>query len=166
VREKILPEERAIFRDLAPLLARQYVIVPSASGRDALTLVMTHVRRTGIDRETFQARWLGRHADLVLAQPDTKRFVRRYAQLHNVGKPVEGEPFYHPQTSLIDGVSLLAFSGMNDVEDFLQTTSFQAIRDDERKFGDLARGEFWTALNITVANRLGPDRVTERSGVD
>ena len=64
----------------------------------------------------FQRRWLNGHTVLVLTQPDTQRFVRRYVQLHNIGPTVEGEPFCHPETSRVDGATLMGFASMNDVE--------------------------------------------------
>lgn len=163
VRTKILPEDQAIFRDIAPVLACQFIIMPSASGIDAISLVKTHVRTPDLDRAAFQRRWLHEHADVVLAQPDTHQFVKRYVQLHNVGPTAAGQPFFHPETSQIDGVTLMAFANMNDVELFLQTEGYRLIADDERKLCRIDSGEYWTAINFGIVNRIDAEMVTERA---
>lgn len=52
-----------------------------------------HVRRPELSRDEFQRRLLGEHADLVLAQDATRRFGRRYAQLHNIGSILQVRPW-------------------------------------------------------------------------
>ena len=163
VRTKILPEDQTIFRDIAPVLSRQFIIMPSTSGKDAISLVRTHVRKPDFDRPTFQRRWLNDHADVVLAQPDTLRFVKRYVQLHNIGPTVEGEPFFHPETSWIDGVTLMAFTNMNDAEDFLQTDGYRAIIENERTLSVPDAGEYWSAINFGIVNRIQTEIATRRA---
>jgi hypothetical protein len=163
VRTKILPEDQTIFRDIAPVLARQFILLPSPSGREAISLVMTHVRRPDLDRETFQKRWLNDHADVVLAQPDTRRLVQRYVQLHNIGPTVEGAPFFHPETSRIDSVTLMGFGSMNDVEEFLQTDGYRAIINSEHALSVPGAGEYWAALNFGIVNRIRTEIVTRRT---
>lgn len=160
VRRKILPEDQAIFRDLAPVLARQFIILPNPAGNDAITLVKTHVRREGIDRETFQRLWLSDHATVVSRQPDTSRWVRRYVQLHNIGPVREGEPFYHPATSRIDGVTIMSFASMKDVESFLLSDSYAEILQAERSIAAPESGEYWTGVNFSVVDHLTPEKTT------
>ncbi len=162
VRSKILPEDQTIFRDIAPVLARQFVILPSQTGHDAVALVKTHVRRPDLDRSTFQWRWLHEHANLVLAQADTTRLVRRYVQLHNVGPTVEREPFFHPETSLIDGVTLMAFSTMRDVETFLMSESHAVIAADEQSISTAEAGDYWSGVNFSIVDRLPPEKASKR----
>jgi hypothetical protein len=162
VRTKILPEDQAIFRDIAPVLSRQFVIVPSETGRDAITLVKIHVRKPGLDRAGFQERWLHEHADLVLVQPATRRFVKRYIQLHNIGPSTEGEPFFHPHTSLIDGVTLMSFASMNDAEEFLLTDGYRTILKSEESIGSASESEYWTAINFSIVNKIRPERPSKR----
>jgi hypothetical protein len=163
VRTKILPEDQTIFRDIAPVLARQFILMPSPSGKEAISLVITHVRRPDLDRETFQRRWLNDHADVVLAQPDTRRLVQRYVQLHNTGPTVKGEPFFHPETSRIDGVTLMGFASMNDVEEFLQTDGYRTIIESERALCVPDAGEYWAALNFGIVNRIHAEIATRRT---
>lgn len=163
VRTKILPEDQTIFRDIAPVLARQFILLPSPMGKEAISLVMTHVRLPDLNRETFQRRWLNDHADLVLAQPDTRRLVQRYVQLHNIGPTVEREPLFHPETSRIDGVTLMGFASMNDVEEFLQTDGYVAIMESERALSIPDAGEYWTALNFGIVNRIHAETATRRT---
>ena len=160
VREKILPEDRAMFRDLAPVLARQYVILASATGNEAVTLVKLHTRRKGSDRDAFQRWWKDEHAKWVMQQIHSDGYVKRYAQLHSIGPVEEGAPFYHPDASQIDGVSLLSFSSVSDVEDFLRSPAHARIAAHEANEIDHEASEFWTTIRIGVVNRIHPELVT------
>ena len=91
--------------------------------------------RDELDRETFQRLWLHDHAKVVVAQPDTRHLIKRYVQLHNIGPLTEGMPFFHPASSRIDGVSVMAFASMKDVETFLLSDSYAAIEQSERDLG-------------------------------
>ncbi len=161
VRTKILPEDRTIFRDLAPVLARQFIILPSATGNDAVALVKTHARRLDLDQSAFQRRWLHEHAELVMKQADTKRLVRRYVQLHNIGPTAEGEPFFHPETSLIDGVTLMAFDTMRDIEAFLVSEGHAVIAADEQLIQAAGAGEYWSGVNFSIVDRLAPEQASK-----
>lgn len=163
VRRKILPEDQAIFRDLAPVLARQFIILPNPAGNDAITLVKTHVRREGIDRETFHRLWLNDHATAVLRQPDTSHLVRRYVQLHNIGPTEEGEPFYHSATCRIDGVTVMSFASMKDLETLLLSNSYAEIEQHERSITAPDAGDYWTGVTLSVVDRITPERATTRN---
>jgi EthD domain len=162
VRRKILPEDKAIFRDLAPVLSRQYVIVPNSSGVDSIVLVKTHHRRDELDRKTFQRLWLQDHAGAVVEQPDVRRLVKRYVQLHNIGPETEGHSFFHPATSRIDGVTMLAFASARDVETFLQSDSYTAIEQAERAIASVEAGEYWMGVVFNVVDQLAPEQATEK----
>ena len=159
VREKILPEDQAIFRDIAPVLSRQYVIVPSVTGNEAVTLVKLHVRNPTVSREAFQHWWLREHARLAAAQ--SKDWARRYVQLHNIGPTEPGQPLYHPQASGIDGVTLMGFASIDDLEDFLRSREHKAIAEDEARVTDSAAGEWWTTIGMMLVNRIAPERATD-----
>jgi hypothetical protein len=159
VREKILPEDQAIFRDIAPVLSRQYIIVPSTTGYEAITLVKLHVRSPAVGHEAFQQWWLREHAPLAVAQ--SKAWVRRYVQLHNIGPTEPGQPLYHPQARAIDGVTLMGFSSINDLEDFLCSREHKAINEDEARMTDPAAGEWWTTIGMVLVNRIAPERTTD-----
>ncbi len=159
---KIIPEDFTIFRDIAPFLSRQFILLPSETGKDAVTLLRTHIRKPDVERAQFQRRWLHEHADLVLAQPDTRRFVKRYVQLHNIGPTSAGEPFFHPDTTGIDGVSLFAFSNLNDVEDYLLSDGYHLIAESEHSLSVAELSEYWTAVNFTPLNRIRDEKATRR----
>jgi hypothetical protein len=163
VRRKILPEDQAIFRDLGPVLARQFIIMPNTAGDDSIVLIKTHIRRDDLDRETFQRRWLHDHAELVVGQADTQRLVKRYVQLHNIGPITEGVPFFHPVASRIDGVTLMAFASMKDVESFLLSDGHAAIDEAERSIAIADASEYWTGLTFTVIDQLAPERASRTS---
>ncbi|WP_316189608.1 EthD domain-containing protein [Bradyrhizobium sp. SZCCHNS1054] len=162
VRQKILPEDKAIFRDLAPVLARQHIVIPNTAGDDSIVLVKTHRRRDELDRETFQRRWLDELADFVAEQPDVRRLVKRYVQLHAIGPEMAGQPFFHPATSRVDGVTLLAFASLKDVETFLLSDSSTAIDEAERSIAAVEAGEYWTGVVSTVVDQLAPERATTK----
>ena len=135
-------------------ITREYILVPSARHRDPVSLVMIHMRAPHLSREEFQQRLLGEHARLVLAQPATREFVRRYAQLHNIGSTQKD-----PEGSRIDAVSVLAFASLNDVEDYLVSDDYAAIQASHDAL--LGEGsEWWTGINYSVINRLLPEVAT------
>lgn len=81
----------------------------------------------------------------------------RYAQLHPFGSTQED-----PEGSKIDGITVLSFACLNDVEDYLVTADYAAIEAAEAAFADPEASEFWTAVNYSVVNRLVPEMATER----
>lgn len=115
---------------------------------------MIHMRASHLSREAFQERLLGEHARLVLAQPATREFVRRYAQLHNIGSTQKD-----PEGSRIDAVSVLSFASLNDVEDYLVSDDYAAIQAScDALLGE--GSEWWTGINYSVINRLMPEVAT------
>lgn len=161
VREKILPEDQAIFRDIAPVLSRQFIIVPSAAGNEAITLVKLHVRAESVSREAFQHWWLHEHAPFTAA--NSGAWVKRYVQLHNIGPTEPGQPFYHPQTCNIDGVTLMNFASVNDLEDFLRSAEYKLITEDEVRMANVVASEWWTAIGMVLANHISPECATNSS---
>jgi hypothetical protein len=85
--------------------------------------VKLHHRPPELSREVFQRGWQEEHAALVVSKPATHTYVRRYAQLHTVGAAQDA-----PEGSLIDGISVLAFGSVNDLEDYLVTTDYTDIK--------------------------------------
>lgn len=100
VREKILHEDEANFRDIAPVLSLQYVIVSSGTGNEAVILITLHVRNPTVSCEAFQQWSLREHAQMMAAQ--SKGWSRRYVQHHNIGPAESDQPLYHLQASTID----------------------------------------------------------------
>lgn len=161
VREKILPEDQAIFRDIAPMLSRQYIFTPSNKGNEPITLVKLHVRKATVSRSSFQKWWLNEHGNIAATQ--SKAWVRRYVQLHNIGPTEEGQPLYHPQASGIDGVTLMSFDNLGDLEDFLLSPEYKKIVGYESLMMDIAAGEWWTTIDIVLINRISPELATDLS---
>jgi len=129
---------------------------PSALHRDPISLVKIHRRRPEVRRAAFQELWLGEHADFMLSKAATHTHVRRYAQLHYLHSSRDD-----PEGSQIDGISVLAFASVNDVEDYLVSADYVAIEAQEAELtGD--GSEFWTAVNYSVINRLMPELATKR----
>ncbi|WP_244816460.1 hypothetical protein [Caballeronia sp. Lep1P3] len=86
----------------------------------------------------------------------THSYVRRHAQLHTIGTTQE-----NPEGEAIDGNSVLSFASLNDVEDHLVAAHYRDIELHEREACSDA-GEFRTALNHSVINRLMPELATAR----
>lgn len=154
---RIVADERTAFRMVTREVAREYILIPSARHRDPVSLVKIHRRRAHLSRTGFQEAWLGAQADLVCAQEATARYVRRYAQLHPFGSTQAD-----PEGSKIDGISVLSFDSLNDVEDYLVTPDHAVIEAAENALADPATSEFWTAINYSVINRLMPELATDR----
>ena len=152
--KRIVADEQVAFRMVTREITREYILIPSARHRDPVSLVMIHMRAPGMSREVFQQQLPGEHAALVLAQPATREFVRRYAQLHNIGSIQKD-----PEGSRIDAVSVLSFASLNDVEDYLVSADYPAIA---AALAGLegAGSEWWTGINYSVINRLAPEVAT------
>ena len=156
VRTKIVPEDVAMFRDIAPILARQHIVIPVGTSNEAVTLVKLHVRRAQDSRAAFQQWWLDVHAGLYKTTAEGSSYVKRYVQLHNVGPVVAGQPFYHAEAARIDGVSLLAFASVNDLEEFLLSPAYRDIAQQEAAMTDAA-SQWWTAIGMVIVNRIHPE---------
>jgi hypothetical protein len=154
--QRIVADEQVVFRMVTREITREFILIPSERHRDPIGLVKIHMRAPGLSREEFQRRLLGEHADVVLAQASTREFVKRYAQLHNIGSTQED-----PEGSKIDAVSVLSFASLNDVEDYLVSEDHRAIEASENALQGEG-SEWWTAINYSVINRLMPELATER----
>jgi hypothetical protein len=153
--KRIVADEQVAFRMVTREITREYILIPSERHRDPVSLVMIHMRAPSMSREVFQHRLLREHAPLVLGQPATREFVRRYAQLHNIGSTQKD-----PEGSRIDAVSVLSFASLNDVEDYLVSADYAAIAASLAALeGDGA--EWWTGINYSVINRLAPEVATD-----
>ncbi|WP_182086302.1 EthD domain-containing protein [Aureimonas sp. ME7] len=153
---RIIADEQTVFRMVTREIAREFILIPSARHRDPISLVKIHVRRPELTRDEFQHRLLDEHADLVMSKGATHEFVRRYAQLHNIGSTQED-----PEGVKIDAVSVLSFASVNDVEDYLVSPDHGAIEKSENALAG-AGSEWWTAVNYGVINRLMPELATQR----
>ncbi|WP_116140654.1 EthD domain-containing protein [Trinickia diaoshuihuensis] len=154
---KIMPEDQAIFRELCPVLAKQHIIVPSATQRDPILLVKIVKRNADLSRAQFHEAWLNRYAPLVLQQPATSRYVKRYVQLHNIGPVEAGEPFFHPVAHTIDGVSIQAFDSVNDLEDYLLDPGVARLIEEEAALVAADSVEYWSAVAYQVVNQIFPE---------
>ena len=154
--QRIVADEQVVFRMVTREITREFILIPSERHRDPISLVKIHMRAPGLSREEFQRRLLNQHADVVLAQAATREFVKRYAQLHNIGATQED-----PEGSKIDAVSVFSFASLNDVEDYLVSEDHRAIAASENALSGEG-SEWWTAINYSVINRLMPELATER----
>jgi hypothetical protein len=155
--KRIIADEQVAFRMVTREICEEHILIPSAQHRDAISLVKIHKRRLDWSREQFQQHMLHKHAELLMSKGATHTYVRRYAQLLNIGSTQTD-----PEGSVIDSMSILAFASVNDVEDYLLTSDYAEIEADEAAAsGEVT--EFWTAVNYSVINRLVPELATARS---
>ncbi|MDC6378828.1 hypothetical protein BW687_001360 [Pseudomonas graminis] len=161
VLEKIIPEEKVVFRDMAPLLSKQYVIIPSLQNNEGVTLVKIHKRQSHLSRVDFQNWWIGNFAEKIRQQNSTTQLIKRYVQLHNIGPTEAGKPFFHEYTSSIDGVSLLSFASLSDLEDYLRSPATQELFRVEAT--ECQSTEYWTAVGVVLVNRIHPECETSVS---
>jgi len=152
--KRIIADEQTAFCMVTREITREFILIPSERHREAVSLVKIHMRRPELSREVFQERLLHEHAALVLAQAATGEFVRRYAQLHNIGSTQTD-----PEGSKIDAVSVLSFASLNDVEDYLVSSDHAVIEGSEAALAGEG-SKWWTAVNYSVINRLLPEVAT------
>lgn len=145
--DKIIPDEAVFIKGFAFNLNEEHVVIASAAKRrDPIILLKNHVRKKGLTREAFRARWIGAHADLVRSLPQAKDVICRYAQLHNVSEP--GDTLYDEAGDRIDGTTAMSFANANDLEDFLASEAYTTLVRDETEFA--AESEFYTAINYVI----------------
>lgn len=159
----IVPEEHVMFRSVPHMIAAEYIVIPNRGPREAIMLINIHRVKDGVTRDDWQAHWLTDHADLVLRQASTHRFVTRYAQLHNIGPQTAGELFWHEVGKDMDGITVMEFHNMSDLEDFLTSPGYKAIAADEAQFLDPARSVYWTAVNHNIIDKVMNEIPTDRS---
>ncbi len=152
--ERVIADERVAFRMVTREILRETILIPSARHRDAFSLVKIHMRLEGLPVGEFQRRLLEEHAPRVMADPAMREYVRRYAQLHNIGSTQEDL-----EGSKIDAVSIFAFDSLNDVEDYLVSAGQAAIEASERALCGEG-SEWWTAVNYSIINRIMPELAT------
>ncbi len=151
---KVVPDEKVFIKGFSFHISEEHVVKESDVGRrDPVLLIKSHTRHPSLSRDAFRELWRGSHAEFALSLDASAEWVRRYAQLHNVSLP--GDPIYDADGDGIDGVSVLSFANMNDLEDFLASEDYAEIARDER---DFCRAEFYTALNHVIRDASGDAR--------
>ncbi len=153
--KRIIADEHVAFRVVTRQVCQEFILIPAAEHRTAFSLVYVQQRQPSMSREEYRERMLNEGAREVLSKPATHAYVKRYAQMHNIGSTQSD-----PEGSKIDSIAVLGFSTLNDVEDFLSSADYAGI---ERSEAGLLTGdsEFWTAANYSVINRLYPELATE-----
>lgn len=145
--ERIVPDEAVFIRGFGFHIAEEHLVLQRGDRRrDPIILIKTHVRNADLDRESFRGRWMAQHASLVAGTRGDAALLRRYAQLVNVSRP--GDRLYDPDGDRFDGVSVMSFANINDVETFLASEAYAGIRADEVEFA--AESPFFTALNYVI----------------
>ncbi len=145
--DKIVPDEAVFIRGFGFHVAEEHVVFNRGDRRrDPIILIRAHVRNADYSRERFRGYWMTQHADMLNRLPSSKTLIRRYAQLVNISEA--GDRLYDEVGDRIDGIGVMSFANMNDVEDFLSGSCYAALAADEQNFA--SGTSFFTALNYVI----------------
>ncbi len=146
-REKIIPDEAVFIRGFGFHLAEEHVILEAANRRrDPIILIRLHARNSELTRAQFRGRWMAQHAEIVRRAAAADSRLRRYAQLVNISEVTD--TLYDPVGDRYDGVSVMSFANMNDIEEFMSSEAYARIQTDEAEFA--RETLFYTALNYVI----------------
>ena len=108
-----------------------------------IKLIVVVRRRPGATREQFFSYWHNEHAKLVAGFKDVLR-IRRYVQSHRIAWSPD-DAFAETRgwsPSEYDGIAELWWDSLEDMQAAFSTpegsAANQALREDERRFGDVA----------------------------
>jgi hypothetical protein len=131
-RDRIIPDEEK-FIDRANSIVfttREHIVI---DGQGPCKLLIFPRKRPDLSLDDFNEHWIGRHREVVLAQPDFVRFIRGYRQNHRVGTPcrtMTGEVV--PETEAPAGAVELWFDSEEAAREAFGTTGYQVqVRADE-----------------------------------
>jgi hypothetical protein len=159
--KRIIADEQVAFRVVTREICQEFIFIPAKEHRTAFSLVQVQSRHSGLSRDEYRKRMLKEHAREILSKPATHAYVKRYVQLHNIGSTQDD-----PEGSKIDSISVLGFSSLNDVEDYLSSADYAHVEWDESALISSSGSEFWTAANYSVINRLLPELATESNDTE
>jgi uncharacterized protein (TIGR02118 family) len=89
-------------------------------------------RRSDLTLEQFSAHWKNIHGPLFSSQPEVKRFVKKYIQVHSTG-----EYLNQFTVASFDGIAEIWFDKMEDINQVFGTKNYlKTIAPDEALFID------------------------------
>lgn len=99
-----------------------------------IKLVVFAPRKKGITKEEFHQHWKAPHGLLFASQPEVKKYVKKYQQLHSTGEQLGGD---FPTVSEYDGIAIMWFDSMDDIKRVFGSNNIRTIiAKDEEKFID------------------------------
>ena len=102
-----------------------------------IKLSILMVRRSDISYEDFIHHWREVHAPLFAAQPESRKYVRRYSQDHRTGDVLPGTI-----ASNFDGIAEIWFDDISAAKAFFASDGYQRnVIPDEEAFMDRKRCE-------------------------
>lgn len=103
-----------------------------------IKLMIAIKRKPGLTHEQFREHLSSLHAQLVLACPATRKYVRKYVQSYTLPSSAPG------QGKAFDGASELWFDTTEDMDRFFADPDYLAdVRPDEGRFSDLDETAFF-----------------------
>lgn len=92
-------------------------------------------RRSDLSLDQFSAHWKDIHGPLFSSQPEVKRYVKKYVQVHSTGQQLKQFP-----VAPYDGVAEIWFDEMEDIDKVFGTENYlKTIAPDEALFIDRDR---------------------------
>jgi uncharacterized protein (TIGR02118 family) len=89
-------------------------------------------RRSDLTLEQFSAHWKNIHGPLFSSQPEVKKYVKKYIQVHSTGESLEQFP-----VAPFDGVAEIWFEKIEDINQVFGTENYlKTIAPDEALFID------------------------------
>lgn len=118
-----------------------------------IKLSILMVRRPDASYEAFLHHWATTHAEIIAAQPATKRYIRRYVQDHLAGEGTKAEG------ASFDGIAEVWFDSMEDAKAFFASDDYRdRIIPDEKSFLDRPRCATFYSTAHNVIDTAPPSR--------
>jgi uncharacterized protein (TIGR02118 family) len=111
-------------------------------------------RKPELSLDQFRAHWKDIHGPLFSSQPEVKRYVKKYVQVHSTGKHLEQFP-----VAPFDGIAEIWFEKMEDIDQIFGTSNYlKTIAPDEALFIDRENilwvyGQENVVIEFSLANK-------------
>ena len=113
-----------------------------------IKLSILMMRRRDLTYEQFIQHWREIHGPFFAAQPESKKYVRRYIQDHVTGNALPGTT-----VSNCDGIAEIWFDDISGIKAFFESEGYkQNVIPDEEAFMDRERCELlYTTEHVVIA---------------
>src|ERR1700760_1860293 len=88
--------------------------------KNMIKLSIPIMRKPGLTLEAFSKHWKEIHGPLFSSQPEVKKYVRRYIQVHSIGKSLDNFP-----TAPYDGVAEIWFDDLAGITAVFGSENYQ-----------------------------------------
>lgn len=148
--EKISPEDKAIFRGVFPMLGRKHEVIAPGDHTVGVTMLRLHFASPEFRRVATIGG--ASSLEMVRAQVASKHYgkdIKSYTILENQVEASTDGPFNNAMTERLSAVSLIGFSSMRKLEDFVVFNGNRGIFEFESEFCE--NSEYHTVINFDVS---------------